>query len=416
MKIALLSETYFPYMNGVTTHIKTLKDGLTALGHEVLVVTCSPTAKKHYIENGVLYCPAKSLKSIYGFGVAYPYSRTRLNYLKKFNPDIIHVHTEFSMGLFGIWAAKKLNSTLVYTLHTAYDDYVYYVMPKVLARMVGGKILDKFLGFYAGKSKAIVGPSPKCFEYIKKTSHRKKVRILPNSVEMNLFNPKKVTQTDIDTVKEELNIPKDSFIACFVGRMGTEKSVDVTIDYLSKTLKKDDNIYFVAIGDGPDLDNLKEQTKKLNLSDRIKFTGKVPHDILPKYYAMSKLYLTSSLTEMNSISMLEAMAMGLPVLQRMDEINKDQILEGKNGYIFYDEKDMYKHLKRLSTLDNEQYKKIKFEVEETVSQKDEKGIAQKEIEVYKKAIERARLQNMMKRKNKQKSIVTRIGNTIKKGK
>ena len=50
MKIALLSETYFPYMNGVTTHVKTLKDGLTALGHEVLVVTCSPTTKKHYIK------------------------------------------------------------------------------------------------------------------------------------------------------------------------------------------------------------------------------------------------------------------------------------------------------------------------------------------------------------------------------
>ncbi len=414
MKIALLSETYFPYMNGVTTHIKTLKDGLTALGHDVLVVTCSPTAKKHYVENGVLYCPAKSLKSIYGFGISYPYSKTRLNILKKFAPDIIHVHTEFSMGLFGIWAAKKLNSTLVYTLHTAYDDYVYYVMPKVLARMVGGKILDKFLGFYAGKSKAIVGPSPKCFEYIKKTSHRKKVRILPNSVEMNLFNPKDVKKDEIESLKKELNIPENAFIACFVGRMGSEKSVDVTLDYLNKTLQKNDNIYFVAIGDGPDLESLKEQASKLKISEKIRFTGKVPHENLPKYYAMSKLYLTSSLTEMNSISMLEAMAMGLPVLQRMDEINKDQILEGKNGYIFYDEKDMYKHLKNLSKLNDEQYRKIKFEVEETVSQKDEKGIAKKELEVYKKAMERARLQNMMKRKNKQKSIVRRIGNTIKK--
>lgn len=413
MKIALLSETYFPYMNGVTTHVKTLKDGLTSLGHEVLIVTCSPTAKKHYIENGVLYCPAKSIKSIYGFGVSYPYSKTRLKFLKDFNPDIIHVHTEFSMGLFGIWAAKKLNSTLVYTLHTAYDDYVYYVMPKVLARMVGGKILDKFLGFYAGKSKAIVGPSPKCFEYIKKTSHRKKVRILPNSVEMNLFNSKNVTSDQIITLKKELNIPSDAFIACFVGRMGSEKSVDVTLDYLSKTLKNDDNIYFVAIGDGPDLENLKNQAKELNLLDKVRFTGKITHEDLPKYYAMSKLYLTSSLTEMNSISMLEAMAMGLPVLQRMDEINKDQILEGKNGYIFTTEDEMYKHLKRLSRLSEEEYNKIKFEVNETVSQKDEKGIAQKELDVYKKAIERGKLQNMMKRKNKQKGIVKRIGNTIK---
>ena len=52
-------------MNGVTTHVKTLKDGLTSLGHDVLVITCSPNAKKHHIEDGVLYCPAKSIKSIY---------------------------------------------------------------------------------------------------------------------------------------------------------------------------------------------------------------------------------------------------------------------------------------------------------------------------------------------------------------
>ena len=318
------------------------------------------------------------------------------------------------MGLFGIWAAKKLKKTLVYTLHTAYDDYVYYVMPKVLARMVGGKVLDKFLGFYAGRSKAIVGPSPKCFEYIKKTSHRKKVRILPNSVEMNLFNPTKVDQKEVDILRESLNIPKDAFIACFVGRMGTEKSVDVTLEFLSKTLKNDDNIYFVAIGDGPDLENLKKQANDLNLQNKVRFTGKVEHDKLPLYYAMSKLYLTSSLTEMNSISMLEAMAMGLPVLQRMDEINKDQIVEGKNGYIFFNEKDMYKHLKRLSSYNDEDYKKIKFEVEETVSQKDESAIAKKELEVYKKAMERARLQEMMKRKNKEKGMIKRIGNTIKK--
>ena len=75
---------------------------------------------------------------------------------------------------------------------------------------------------------------------------------------------------------------------------------------------------------------------------------------------------------------------------------------------------MYKHLKRLSKFNEEEYKKIKFEVEETVSQKDEKGIAQKELEVYKKAMERARLQDMMKRKNKEQGMVKRIVKTIKK--
>lgn len=407
MKIALLSETYFPHINGVTTHIKTLKDGLTALGHEVLVITASPETKKHYIKDGVLYCPAIRLKNIYGFGVSNPYSKTRLKMLKEFDPDIIHVHNEFSMGLFGIYAAKKLNKTLVYTLHTSYDDYIYYVMPKVLAR-VGNKILDKYLGMYANKSKAIVGPSEKCFEYIKKASHKKKVRILPNSVEMSLFNPNNVDLNEVKALRKSLNIPEDAFITCFVGRVAHEKSIDVTLKYLAKTLQKDDNIYFVVMGDGPALKEFEDLAKELGISDKVRFTGRVEHEDLPVYYMMSKLYLTSSLSEMNSISMLEAMAMGLPVLQRVDEINKDQIVEGKNGYLFYDEKEMYKYLKYLSNLNDEKYKKIKFEVEETVSQKDELEIARKELKVYEKAIERGRLQEMMKRKNKEQSLITKV--------
>ena len=407
MKVALLTETYFPYINGVTTHVKTLKDGLTALGHEVLVITASPDTRKHYIKDGVLYCPAIRLKNIYGFGVSNPYSRTRLKILQEFNPDIIHVHNEFSMGLFGIYAARKLNKTLVYTLHTSYDDYIYYVMPKVLAR-VGNKLLDKYLGLYANKSKAIVGPSEKCFEYIKKASHKKKVRILPNSVEMSLFDPNKVNQNEVKELRKSLDINESTFVACFVGRVAQEKSIDVTLEFLAKTLQKDDDICFVVIGDGPALDDFKNLAENLGIIDKVRFTGRVEHEDLPKYYMMSKIYLTSSLSEMNSISMLEAMAMGLPVLQRVDEINKDQIEVGKNGYLFTDEKEMYKYLKYLSSLDEEKYKQIKFEVEETVSQKDEVEIARKELVVYEKAIERGRLQEMMKRKSKEQGIIKKI--------
>ena len=350
---------------------------------------------------------------MYGFGVSNPYSKKRLRLLKEFDPDIIHVHTEFSMGLFGIYAAKKLNKTLVYTLHTSYDDYIYYVMPKVLAR-VGNIVLDKYLGIYAKKSKAIVGPSEKCFNYIKKASHKKKVRILPNSVEMALFDPSKVDMSKVQKTREELNIPENAFICCFVGRVANEKSIDVTLEYLAKTIKKEDNIYFVVIGDGPALQDYKDLATKLNINEFVRFTGKVEHEDLPNYYMLSKLYLTSSLSEMNSISMLEAMAIGLPVLQRVDEINIDQIEVGKNGYLFNNEQEMYKYLKYLSNLNDERYKKIKFEVEETVSQKDELEIAKKELEVYKKAIERGKLQEMMKRKSKEQSVVKKIKRNSKK--
>ena len=58
MRIAIFAETYVPFINGVVTHVKVLKDGLTRLGHEVLIVTADPEARKHYIKDGVLHCPA----------------------------------------------------------------------------------------------------------------------------------------------------------------------------------------------------------------------------------------------------------------------------------------------------------------------------------------------------------------------
>ena len=107
MRIALFTETYLPYINGVVTHVKLLREGLEKLGHTVLVVTSDPNTHHHYIEDGVLHCPAVKLKKIYGYGLASPYSHTRTKLLEEFHPDIIHIHTEFSMGISGIHIATS---------------------------------------------------------------------------------------------------------------------------------------------------------------------------------------------------------------------------------------------------------------------------------------------------------------------
>jgi len=106
MKIALFTETYLPHINGVVTHVKSLKDGLEQLGHEVLVVTADADAHRHYIADGVLHCPAHTSERFYGYGVAMPLSTTRLKMVSRFQPDVIHVHNEFGIGLSGIMIAR----------------------------------------------------------------------------------------------------------------------------------------------------------------------------------------------------------------------------------------------------------------------------------------------------------------------
>ena len=106
MKVALFAETYLPYINGVVTHIKLLKEGLEKLGHEVLVVTADPDTHRHYIQNGVLHCPAKAFKRFYDYGIAMPLSHKRLKMIEDFDPDIIHLHPEFSIGISAAHLAK----------------------------------------------------------------------------------------------------------------------------------------------------------------------------------------------------------------------------------------------------------------------------------------------------------------------
>ena len=67
MRIALFTETYLPHVNGIVTHVKSLKDGLERLGHEVLIVTADADARRHFVADGILHCPARTSKRFYGY-------------------------------------------------------------------------------------------------------------------------------------------------------------------------------------------------------------------------------------------------------------------------------------------------------------------------------------------------------------
>ena len=72
MRIALFTETYLPHVNGIVTHVKSLKDGLERLGHEVLIVTADADARRHFVADGILHCPARTSKRFYGYDIAMP--------------------------------------------------------------------------------------------------------------------------------------------------------------------------------------------------------------------------------------------------------------------------------------------------------------------------------------------------------
>ena len=381
MRIALFTETYLPHINGVVTHVKILRDGLVQLGHEVLVVTADAGARHHYVEDGILHCPAHTSRRFYNYSLSLPISNSRLRLVREFAPDIIHIHNEFGIGMSGLLCAKILRVPLVYTLHTMYDDYIYYIAPKPFVK-AATDVSHHYFKFIAKHSNALTGPSQKCQEYFRLTGLKKDVNVIPNAVEVDQFSPQEVPEEKKQELREKCGIREGSMVACYVGRLGREKSVDVLLEYWKAAVAPEDNIHLVVIGDGPVRPELEQQAQELGIGGMVTFTGKVEHEDLPPYYALCDVYVTASLSDTNSISMLEGMCSGLPVLQRTDPLNADQVRDGKNGFNFNSPEEMIQKLRQIQSMDVEALQGFKESVIASIRENGARELAERTLAVY----------------------------------
>ena len=385
MRVALFVETYVPYINGVVTHVKALHDGLTKLGHEVLVVTADVHARHHYVEDGILHCPAKEMKRLYHFGLALSVSKERRRLVREFDPEVIHIHQEFGVGLSGFRIAKKMNCPIVYTMHTMYNDYLYYVILKPFLSLAkrAAHVYFKSLG---KKATEITGPSAKVQEYFEECGLKKKVNIIPNPVEIELFSPGAVDPKQSAAVRERFGIAADDTLVCFCGRLGQEKNVDTLIGNWAQTVRPEDKLKLLILGGGPALEELRQEVQQLGMEQIIFFTGMMKHEDLPAYYGACQLYITASLSDTNSISMKEGMAAGLPVVHIRDPLNAGQVIEGVNGFIYSSAKEMYAILKRYQAMSMEEKQKLRDSVLDSVKIYSSEALAKNLLKIYEKAI------------------------------
>ncbi|MEA5134873.1 MAG: glycosyltransferase [Candidatus Fimivivens sp.] len=385
MRIAIFVETYLPYLNGVVTHVKILREGLIHNGHEVLIVTADKNVREHTIEDGVLRCPALEVKKIYGYGISSPLSMTLKKKIREFNPDIIHIQQEFGIGLAGIRAARALDVPLVYTLHTMYDDYLYYIAPWPLTDMMR-RISHNYIRFISRRADIVTGPSKKCVDYLANAGVHRKVYVIPNSVELENYTEDATTPEQRAAIRKQYSIPEDAFVACFCGRIGKEKGVDNLIRLWKEQIDPNSNSYLMIIGNGPAREELEQLTISLGIQDHVIFTGAVAHEDIPPYYACCNAYVTASLSEMYSISMLEAQASGLPVVQRLDPDNIDQIKVGVNGFLFESAEEFGQIMKKLHDLTPEAHQTLSESVRESVRERSSDSIAKYLLDLYQKAI------------------------------
>lgn len=405
MRIGLFTDTYPPFINGVSTSVLMLKEGLEKMGHEVYVVTVNNESFTYKKEERILRIPGIPI-GIMDYRLTSIYPVRAINTIRKWKLDVIHTHTEFGIGSFARLISKQFNIPLVHTYHTMYEEYIYYIT-KGYFDSASKKLVEYLTLFLCDKTiDELIVPTKKAKELFKeKYKVKRDVHIIPSGLDTTRFHEENIDKKHLGELKKELGIKKNDFVILFVGRIAKEKNIDFLIKAFKKIVKKIPKAKMFIVGDGPDMKELIELSHDLKLDKNIVFTGKVLWQNIPSYYALCDVFATSSTSETQGLTVIEAMGAGKPVLAIKDESFEEVMTDQKEGIFFETEEEyinavvkLYKDPNLTDQMAKEgiktalkysplSYAKNVYEIYESVINKDT-NIFKKTIHKVKKVIKR----------------------------
>lgn len=387
MRIGIFTDTYTPFINGVTTSVVMLKHALEKKGHTVYIVTVNDNSLHYKYEEDekVIRIPGIPI-GIYNYRLTGIYPIKVINKIRKWNLDVIHSQTEFGIGTFARVISKQFHIPLVHTYHTMYEDYVHYITKGYFNRS-SKKIVEYLTLFYCDKTNnELIVPTKKAYELFKnKYKVDRNIYIVPTGIEVDRFYKENNKIKNISAKRKMLGINNKDFVILFVGRIGKEKNIELLLKAMPNILKKCPNTKLLIIGDGPELDEYKNYVVDNKLSEKIIFTGKVPWEEIPEYYLMSDVFATASVSETQGLTVIEAMASSLPVVCINDESFVNTVIDNLNGKIFEDQEGYEKSIIELYN-DSKLLKKLSNQSRISAERHSSKYFAESVLDVYNSAI------------------------------
>lgn len=388
MKIGIFTDAYEPHISGVTTSIKMLKTALEKMHHEVYIVTANLDNNKFIYDkkNKIIYLPGIKT-GIYETKLTGIYSKKAMKIIKEWNLDVIHSQTEFGVGYFSRIVAKKLSLPIVHTYHTLYEDYVHYVTHGHFDNFAK-KLAIKITKYYCEKRcDELIVPTDKIKDlFINKYNIIKQVNVIPTGIDIDKFKITPSMKKNIQTIKNKYKIKDTDFIIGSVGRIAPEKSFDKLLYNIKDMIKVNTNIKVLLVGGGPDLDNLKELTKKLNLENYVIFTDKVNYDLVPTYFNIFNVVVSFSKTETQGLTIIEGLAASKPTLCIEDDSFRAMIEPNYNGYLFKNDTEFKDYIFKLMN-DQKLYKDMATNARNSTYKYSKEVFAADILKVYHKAIE-----------------------------
>jgi 1,2-diacylglycerol 3-alpha-glucosyltransferase len=302
MKIAIYSDTYPPQVNGVASFAEKTARALTERGHNVQVFSTNVIPSLPFWGY-----PGERILLPLGFS---------LPKVWKFKPDVIHTHTPLGIGWEAIYVSKLLRVPVVGTHHTFYDHYLRYVgMDYEFTK----KMSWLYTVAYYNRCDFVMSPSRSLADFLIAHGLRRPTEIVPNCIDTDLFRPGENEKTGKTLV--------------YMGRLGHEKSIDVVLRAFAILRKEFPGVELAIVGDGPERATLEGLARELGICDSVRFLGVKRGAELVHALQESDIFLTASASDNMPLSILEAMATGLPVVGANALGIPEIVRDGADGFL-----------------------------------------------------------------------------------
>ncbi len=378
MKIAMLTDAYFPQPNGVAVSVYLYKKYLEKLGHEVYVVTpFGPKSDKTVLTIGGTTFPWEKNHVIPSSGRILPI----INFLKQNKVEVIHSHAPFALGFRALAVQKYLGLPHVHTYHTLLVEYRHYI-PKPLTP--SARSVEEFSAWFCNMVNRVIAPTEKIKSELMKYGVTRPIDVVPTGMDVEHFQRPATVN-----IRKKFGIGDQTRLLLFVGRLAHEKNVLFLLDVMKELKQRHLDVHLLLVGDGPAKEEIRNYSIQTGVDRQITLAGVVNRNDLPDYYQQADLFVFASLTETQGLVVLESLAASTPVVA-IKKMGIANVLRDQDGALLIDEPDVKAFAQRVETLltNASLYEEMKRRAKEYVTLNWSIESRVKEIlESYKKAVD-----------------------------
>ena len=323
MKIVMFTNTYLPHVGGVAKAVKTLEDACRGHGHEIRVI--APEFKGYVKSPDVLRVPAIQNFNGSDFSVQLPKPRVIGDFMKEFQPDLIHSHHPFLLGDAAMREAWKRHIPIVFTHHTLYERYTHYVpMDSPALKRVAIQLATE----YCNLCDRIIAPSESIARLLKERGVTTPIQAIPTGIDTAFF-----AAGNGDRFRQQAGIPADAKVIGHVGRLAMEKNLGFLAEAVACCLRQSPEAVFLVVGDGSARREMQAVFDRSELGSQVHFTGNLTGNDLADAYAAMDWFVFASRTETQGLVLAEAMALGKPVVALDGPGVREIVCSGSNGLL-----------------------------------------------------------------------------------